>query len=95
MENHIWAVWDFMSLIKAMQKELTCTKLPWIPPKSRQPAYLINSIVLGEESDDLGTLDAKKSLSHYELYLKSMKDIGASTSAIEKFIRDLKEGVHW
>jgi len=59
MENHIWAVWDFMSLVKALQSKLTCTALPWIPPKVRESAYLVNSIVLGEESDDLGTHESK------------------------------------
>ena len=75
-ENHIYAVWDFMSLLKALQINLTCTKTPWGPNKNSQTAYLINEIVLAEETDVNQQGDRK---SHYELYLDAMEDIGAST----------------
>ena len=73
-ENHIYAVWDFMSLLKALQLRLTCTKTPWLPNKNSQTAYLINEIVLAEETD---VNQAGERKSHYELYLDAMIDIGA------------------
>ena len=81
-ENHIYAVWDFMSLLKALQIRLTCTKTPWLPNKNSQTAYLINEIVLAEETD---VNQAGERKSHYELYLDAMIDIGAKTEIpIEK-----------
>lgn len=87
MENHVFAVWDFMSLIKALQRNLTCIDVPWTPNSNNFSGKLVNEIVLAEESDvDLN--DNPKS--HFELYLESMELIGANTSLINRFINEVK-----
>ncbi|MDB5157451.1 MAG: hypothetical protein JWR50_2158 [Mucilaginibacter sp.] len=87
MEHHIYAVWDFMSLLKALQLNLTCTQVPWFPVGSADTRYLINEIVAGEESD---VDETGKRLSHYEMYLNAMAQCGASTTGFERFITVLQ-----
>jgi hypothetical protein len=83
LENHVFAVWDFMSLLKALQAKLTCTTIPWFATKNPETRYLINEMVLAEESDL--TIEGKR-LSHFEMYLEAMKSCGASTSVLEEFL---------
>jgi len=87
MQYHIYAVWDFMSLLKTLQNNLTCTTIPWFPKGSADTRHLINEIVVGEESDVDLNGDRK---SHFELYVDAMKQCGANTDQIEKFTAELK-----
>ena len=87
MEYHIYAVWDFMSLLKSLQIGLTCTTLPWFPVGTGNTRALINEIVAGEESD-VDANGVKKS--HFELYLDAMQQCGADLNGISSFIEELK-----
>jgi hypothetical protein len=75
-----------MSLLKALQAKLTCTTTPWFATRNPQTRYLINEIVLAEESDL--SIDGRRQ-SHYEMYLEAMKECGADTSTIENFIAEV------
>ncbi len=86
LQGHVYAVWDFMSLLKALQSKLTCTTTPWLPVGNSEVRYLINEIVLAEETDI--SLDGKRQ-SHYEMYVDAMKACGASITEIEEFLVDV------
>jgi hypothetical protein len=88
LENHIYAVWDFMSLLKALQNKLTCTTTPWLPTGNPEIRYLINEIVVAEETDL--ALDGSRQ-SHFEMYLDAMKQCGASIFQIEQFLQNVQE----
>ena len=92
MSCHVFAVWDFMSLLKSLQRSATNVSVPWIPTRDPFIARLINEIVLEEESD----IDPSgNALSHLELYIHAMEEIGASTDKFSLFLGKLRRGVDY
>ena len=89
MEHHVFAVWDFMSLLTALQEKLTKTTNPWLPVGDPEIRYLINEIVLAEETDI--NLDGKRQ-SHFEMYLDAMTAAGASKEQVEDFLMQVAHG---
>ena len=87
-QDHVFAVWDFMSLLKTLQRELTCVSIPWVPRKKGKLTQFINEITLAEESDvDL----SGESKSHFEMYLDAMRHMGSETHKIEVFLSKIHQ----
>lgn len=92
MKHHVFAVWDFMSLIKSLQAAVAPPSVPWHPVGDPALRRFINELVLEEESDS--TNQEGEFLSHFELYLRAMREVGADTRLIEAFVeKAASEGI--
>ncbi|MBF9222273.1 DUF3050 domain-containing protein [Hymenobacter ruricola] len=89
MEHHVYAVWDFMSLLKALQKGLTCVQVPWVPTAHPAMRRLINEIVLEEESH---VDPAGQPISQFELYVRAMEECGADTGPVRRLVAAVADG---
>jgi len=92
MKHHVFAVWDFMSLLKRLQKSVTSVSVPWLPYEIPSFTRFINEIVLAEESDE----DGKGGYtSHFKLYYEAMEESGADVTLINTFLNAIKNGVDY
>jgi hypothetical protein len=87
-EDHVFAVWDFMSLLKFLQRELTCVSIPWIPKKNSKLTQFVNEITLAEESD-VNLYGEPKS--HFEMYLDAMQNFDADRGKIHSFLTHISQ----
>jgi DUF3050 family protein len=90
MEHHVFAVWDFFTLLKRLQTEVTTVTLPWRPRGQADHGRFIMEIVLAEETDE--DIDGGY-ISHFELYRRAMVELGADTGPIDGFLAALDSGL--
>ena len=83
MEHHVYAVWDFMSLLKSLQSKFGSFRIPWTPSNHPGAVRLLNEIALAEESDE-GLHGEHQS--HFSMYRDSMVAAGADTTGIDRLI---------
>lgn len=88
MEYHSFAVYDFMCLLKSLQRHMTLKSDPWKPSAyTDEVTRFINEIVLCEESD----LDQNgRPCSHFNLYIRAMNEVNANSSKILSFVRSIR-----
>ena len=88
MQHHVFAVWDFMLLLKALQQQLAPSGSPWLPSPHPRAASLINQLIAEEECDCLPVqLGGPCYLSHFEIYLLAMEEVGAYTAPIKAVLQ--------
>lgn len=88
MESHVFAVWDFMSLLKSLQLSLTSVASPWVPTEHPSSRRFVNEIVLAEESD----LHQGRHMSHFEIYVEAMLQADADVAPIQCVVAAAKSG---
>ncbi len=93
MEHHAYSVWDFMSLIKYLQRQVAPADYPWTPVGDGNVRRFINELVLEEESDQAFTEnpDDEHFGSHFELYLEAMREIGANWERPAQFVQQVAD----
>ena len=88
VEMHVFAIWDFMSLLKALEVQYTSVKsLPWIPAENGAIARLITEMVMRYECD---ANEKGEAMSHFEMYLQAMNELGADSKYITTFLNMLR-----
>ena len=93
MEHHVFAVWDFMLLLKTLQQHLAPSGAPWVPPTHPEIAGLVNSLVAEEECDLLPeNLGGPLHLSHFAIYRRAMLEIDANTAVIDAVLQQASRG---
>ena len=93
MEHHVFAVWDFMLLLKTLQQHLAPSGVPWVPPTHPEIAGLVNSLVAEEECDLLPeSLGGPLHLSHFAIYRRAMVEIDANTAVIDAVLQQASRG---
>lgn len=98
MNYHVYAVWDFMSLVKFLQRQVAPAAVPWgATGYSPAQRHFINALVLSEESDQ-GLPDENGQptyASHFDLYCQGMREVGAEVKTPLQFVeRVQREGIH-
>lgn len=91
-EHHVFAVWDFMSLLKRLQAEVTHTGVPWLPPADARAARFVNEMVLAEECDEDGLGGFAD---HFSTYRRGMREAGADCTPIDTLLEGLRAGRKW
>jgi hypothetical protein len=92
MEHHVVCVWDFMSLLKSLQRDLSCVTVPWVPPVDAEAARLVNELVLTEETDEMPGAHNGRYASHFDWYLQAMEEVGCDREPIHRFLTALRCG---
>ncbi len=92
MAHHIYSVWDFMSLVKYLQRAIAPAEYPWTPGPDPAVVRFINSLVLEEESDEAppGTDGKPAFASHFALYCGAMREVGANPATMLAFLKRVK-----
>ena len=92
VEHHVICVWIYNYLMRDLYQEIANHIQPMSSQVQKEAIRLISELVLEEEVDEQndGTL-----ISHMEIYLEAMQDLGADVGPIMSFFDLLESGKDW
>lgn len=90
MAHHLFAAWDYMSLVKYLQDRIAPARVPWMPTGDPGPRSLINRLVADEESGIFDEAGAPSG-SHFEQYCRAMDEVGADKAMSRRFLDRVAE----
>ena len=82
LERHVICVWSYNAFLKSIYKDLSGRLLPINSNLHKEALKILSEIILEEEVVDLGN---GKLLSHLELYLEAMMDVGCDMDSVFSF----------
>lgn len=92
MEHHVICVWSYNFLLREIHQELVGLIHPLNSQSQKEAIRLVSEMILEEELEEQqdGSL-----LSHFEIYLEAMQDLGANISPIVSFFDLQDSGQNW
>ena len=83
MGLHVFAVWDFMHLLKGLEQTVGKHQ-----PKLK---LIVDELIREEESDHLPVnLGGPAQLSHFEIYVRAMQEVGADAGAMSSMLDKMR-----
>ena len=95
MESHVFSVWEYLTMLKALQRELATRDISFLHENVPDLPYLINQIVLNEEIEEESRGEYLSAMGLYQLYINSMDEIGADSNPIKYFVDCIKVNKNW
>lgn len=89
MEHHVFAVFDFMSLLSALRGHCVAGGAAWHPRGDASVRRFLNEILAVEDADEDGR---GGHASHFEIYLDAMLEAGADVTPILACVEAVRDG---
>ena len=95
MDSHVFAIWDYLTILKALQRKLASKNIRLLDQDVPDLPFLINQIVINEEIEEESSQEYLSALGVYQLYINTMKEIGADINPITNFVESIKNEKYW
>ena len=89
-EYHVVCAWSYNALLRSLQRDIFTQSLPINSDAHKEAIRILSEVAIEEQANES---DDGQFISHLELYLDAMEDLGANTAPIIGFFDILAGGV--